>query len=847
MASNTVTTRVIADTSQFSRGIRKASSQLSGMNTIASQVGRTMQFALAGGLLAAGYKAAEAAVQFDLASAKLRALSDGDTKGVKGLNAEARRLGETSIFTAAEVGNMQVSLKKLGITVKEIDGLSEPIVQFATAMDTDLALAGEVAIKTVNRFRNEFGEYASKAEAAAEVTETFAYATLNSALQFDTLQNSLKYVGAEADAAGFTFSDTVAILGKLADAGFEGSKAGTVLRKIFQSLAKDGVVDLKKGFENLITTQQEFAAVAKVVGVRAVGGTLSIQGLKDEIEDFSKKAKNSRGAIRGLFDEISESTYGKLRNLASAIQEVGILLLERFEKPIKAAITKMADWARNIDEADIRLAKMVATFLIVAKAVNVLISVLATAGTNFGLLGAKLLAMGPAGAIVLAAVAGLAIIGGSMDAQAAKARDLAQAYDDAVTAQAGLGASAFDTALLKGFGSQKEFVEAASERVRELRDSADTLKDEVLKNNSEKSFKNISDLLAKGYSVRQIVNAKKKQGEGGLLSQDPAILERFKILANQAKTVLDLNKEAQRVGKLMEDGILNVDKYVNVPVLDGDGGGGGGETSGPTDQIKAFEDQHKAYLGGIDDMERYARYLRILAKAKRGNTEASAKEILTIGNVTDVTKEEGKVIQNLTKYYKAKTAAANKSFDTVSDVAAASQLWAEISGQYVEEQKAISDAAKAEEVRVKAESELAEARIQRMKDAMSEMYGMAVAVGTALSQTISDWADGSKTFAQSVKDNILKALQAVLIKVIALIAAFVLLNVLSGGMFAQGGVGKTAQAILDAKGTDLGSFLGNGMGLDAFNKTVTVNGSLNGSDMVLTNQRGGNALNRTYG
>jgi hypothetical protein len=843
MASNTVTTRVIADTSQFSRGIRQASSQLSGMNKIASQVGRTMQFAIAGGLLAAGYKAAEAAVQFDLASAKLRALSDGDTQGVKGLNAEARRLGETSIFTAAEVGNMQVSLKKLGITVKEIDGLSEPIVQFATAMDTDLAVAGEVAIKTVNRFRNEFSGYASKAEAAAEVTETFAYATLNSALQFDTLQNSLKYVGSEADAAGFSFSDTVAILAKLADAGFEGSKAGTVLRRILQSLAKDGVVDLKQGFDDLITTQQEFAQVVQAVGVRAVGGTLSIQGLKDEIADFSSKAKNSQGAIQGLFDEISESTYGKLKNLASAIQEVGILLLEKFEKPIKSLITKLADWARGIDEGDIRLAKMVATFLVVSKALSVLIGVMTSASTNFGLLGARLLSMGPAGAIVLAAVAGLAIISGSMDAQAAKARDLAEAYDEAAKAQMGLGQSAFDSALLKGFGSQREFVEAASARVRELRDSADGLKQEVLKNNSAKSFENITELLEKGYSVGQIVNAKKQQSDGKLLARDPAILERFKILANQAKAVLELNKEAQRVGKLMEDGIFNVDKYVNVPLVGAGGDGGDGETGGPTDQIKAFEDRHKAFLVGIDDTERYTRYLRILAKAKNNNAEATAREILTLGQVTDATKEEGKVLQDLTKYYQAKTVAANKSFDTADGVA----KWAQLSGQYEEEQKAIVDAAKAEGERLKAESELAEGRIQRMKDAMSEMYGMAVAVGTALSQTISDWADGSKTFAQSVKDNILKALQAVLIKVLALIAAFIILNILSGGMFAEGGVGKTAQALLDARGTELGAFLGSGMGFDAFNKTVTVNGSLSGSDMVLTNQRGGNALNRTYG
>lgn len=357
MAGNNINMSLSLQARGFSDGIRRAQSSMSGLSKTAQTVGRTMQYALSAALLGAGADALKAGVDFELANRKLQALDAGQSTALQlsELSKTARGLGESSIFTAAEVANLQVSLKKLGLSSKDVNDLSGQLVKFATAMDTTAEVAGGAVVKNINRFNNVLDPTLTQQEKATKISREFANATVNSALGFETLNTSLSYAGPVAASLGFTFAETTAILGKLADAGFEGSKAGTVLRKILTSIAKEGggITNVKEDLAGLIDDNTQFAEVLDIVGLRAVSGTLSLKGLGDEVKELTKKIEDGEN-IETLFEARGESIDGRIRNLRSAIQEIGIQILDTFGPKIRDAINSIIEFVKGIDEGDVK-------------------------------------------------------------------------------------------------------------------------------------------------------------------------------------------------------------------------------------------------------------------------------------------------------------------------------------------------------------------------------------------------------------------------------------------------------------------------------------------------------------
>lgn len=381
----------------FSSGISKAQRSLTLLEKTAQTVGRTLQYAVGGALIAVAGDATKAAVDFELAQRKLAALSQGESQSaIQSLSDTARELGENSVYTAAEVANLQVELKKLGLSAKDVDDLSEGMVRFATAMDTDAAEASKTLVQTINQFKKTLDPTLTLQEKAVKISNEFANAAVSTALSFDTLQASMRYVGPVAGSLGLTFSETAAILGELANAGFEGSKAGTVLRRILVNLTKESgdVSKLGEDFYDLIDGTASFSEILDIVGVRAVAGTLALEGLGGSVKELQTQIEQGTN-IEELFEARNGSIDGRLRNLRSAIQEIGIAVLDTFGEDIREAINSIIEWIKSIDQADIQFAAFMAKVAIYGSTIGSLV-------TKFGELTLGLKALG---------VTGLAAIG----------------------------------------------------------------------------------------------------------------------------------------------------------------------------------------------------------------------------------------------------------------------------------------------------------------------------------------------------------------------------------------------------------------------------------------------------
>lgn len=194
-------------------------------------------------------------VDFEAANSKLAAILGTTSNNIKDLTLDAQRLGSATKYTASEATNLQIELAKLGFSRKEILQSTEGILKFAQATGSDLPEAAALAGAALRMFGAETSE-------TERYVSAMAVATTKSALSFSYLQTAMPIVGPVAKAFNFQIEDTLALLGKLADAGFDASMSATATRNILLNLA-DGSGELAKALGGPVNTLPELVAGLK--------------------------------------------------------------------------------------------------------------------------------------------------------------------------------------------------------------------------------------------------------------------------------------------------------------------------------------------------------------------------------------------------------------------------------------------------------------------------------------------------------------------------------------------------------------------------------------------------------
>ena len=171
--------------------------------------------------------------EFEQANADLASVL-GKTRGeITGLTEDARRLGASTSFTASQVTLLQTELAKLGFEEGQIKGMTADVLDFASATGAELPQAAALAGASMRAFGLE-------AEDMNRVVSTLAVGTTKSALDFEYLEAAMSTIAPVAKTFGFTVEDTTALLGTLANSGFDASSAATATRNILLNLADSG-------------------------------------------------------------------------------------------------------------------------------------------------------------------------------------------------------------------------------------------------------------------------------------------------------------------------------------------------------------------------------------------------------------------------------------------------------------------------------------------------------------------------------------------------------------------------------------------------------------------------------
>lgn len=339
--------------SEFAPGLSKVSAGLKGW--AAGYIGAQ---AVVSGVVALFTKLREgvgSVVEFEFANSRLAAILGTTSDQIKELTLDSKRLGATTKYTASQAAELQIELAKLGFTRKEILDATEYVLRFAQATGAELsdaaALSG-AALRMFNADTKETERYVS----------AMAVATSRSALSFSYLATALPIVGPVAKAFNFTIEDTLALVGKLADAGFDASMSATATRNILLNLADtNGVLakslggpvktlpELVAGLQKLKEQGVDLNSTLEMTDKRSVAAFNAFLTAADKIVPLRDQITGVDEELAGMAHTMGDNVKGEIYNLSSA-WEAFMITLGRDTGTIAGLVSELTGFVRSIRE-----------------------------------------------------------------------------------------------------------------------------------------------------------------------------------------------------------------------------------------------------------------------------------------------------------------------------------------------------------------------------------------------------------------------------------------------------------------------------------------------------------------
>lgn len=325
MADNSIVFNLKLDNEQFAAQLGAAQKRLLVFGQKMRSLGRDLSFALTVPLVATGKAAADTASEFSLIQARIKGIGSGSGANLDALTKQALDLGKTTRFTATEVAELQLELIKLGkgaITQQ----VTEPILRLANAFDLDLGESAKSVGRIINVFSKDLSTLGDASEQANFVVNALANTAAKTSANVEGLTTSFGYVAADAAALNLSFSDTVALLGLLSDRGFDASRGGTSLRRVFAQLAKDG----KTGNDvvaALFDNTGSYFELLEEFGLRGAGPAAGLQGVTEQFQKL-KEVLGDTTVLQETSDLMDKSLFGALKRVSSAANAVSIAFFE---------------------------------------------------------------------------------------------------------------------------------------------------------------------------------------------------------------------------------------------------------------------------------------------------------------------------------------------------------------------------------------------------------------------------------------------------------------------------------------------------------------------------------------
>jgi len=288
---------------------------------------------------------------FEQQMARVEAITGATDEEIKALSDSAKTLGSTTRKTATEVGQLQEELAKLGFTTDEILASTEAIIQLSEATGSDLAQASSVAAGVLNAFGLE-------AQDTQELVDVMAKSFTSSALDLNKFEVAMANIGPVTAEAGLSVQETTGLLGILVDRNVQASKAGTGLRNVFLTLAKEGKT-LEGAMAEINSATDRTAKATEIFGKENAVVATILSSTESEVRALTTSLNDANGSASEMAEITGDTLSGDLDRVTSA-WEGFILSLEDGDNSISKTIRSLLDFTATALNALSNLGKSTA-------------------------------------------------------------------------------------------------------------------------------------------------------------------------------------------------------------------------------------------------------------------------------------------------------------------------------------------------------------------------------------------------------------------------------------------------------------------------------------------------------
>lgn len=336
--------REIVETEQKLKSLKEttgsASANLAKVSAVSGEFGNKVKgvgqslLPVTGALTGVGAASTVMANNFNDAMSQAAGALDKPMSEMEDLRQLAIQTGQDTVFSATDAGNAITELAKGGLTEADIKaGALKTTMDLAASSGMDLGEAANVVVQAM-------GAFGLSANESAEAANALAGAAAASSTDVEPLTQALAQCSAGAKNAGWSIQETTAVLARFADAGIEGSDAGTSLKTMLQRLA---------------APTDSAATMIEQLGIQTRDSNGDLLGASEIAEELQNKLGGLDSASR---DAALSTIFGSdAMRAATVMMNSGTEGLQKYidaandqEAAQRLANSKMSDGSRAIEE-----------------------------------------------------------------------------------------------------------------------------------------------------------------------------------------------------------------------------------------------------------------------------------------------------------------------------------------------------------------------------------------------------------------------------------------------------------------------------------------------------------------
>lgn len=289
------------------------------------------------------------------------------------LSATAKKMGETTKFSASEAGDALNYLALAGYDAKKACEALPAVLNLAQAGDMDLARTSDLAtdamsalgIEATNENLTHFGDVLAKTASSSNTSVA-------------QLGEAMLVCGGQTRLAGMSLEQTATVLGILADNGIKSAEGGTALRNLLKNIytptsqaskamqalgiqtsdadgnlrdVQDILLDTMSALEKL-SEADKMTAMGDIFDVRTIAAaSAALNNSSERYDELYTKIMDCNGAMEQMAETQNDNLEGDIYGLKSAFEAVGISVYEGMTLSLRKSVQLGTTYLRQLNDA----------------------------------------------------------------------------------------------------------------------------------------------------------------------------------------------------------------------------------------------------------------------------------------------------------------------------------------------------------------------------------------------------------------------------------------------------------------------------------------------------------------